>query len=288
MPVFPVFVTPGVPGALVDRNYRYEFRGFVFGADTPFQTEKVDGILGLPSARTSDDQNSVDHGDHAGVDLLPGRTITITMNVLAEGLSLADALMDQATLAFQVSKRNAFQEFQFVTQRPTHTKRFCWARARRCEFPSNYDTARGHAVGAVQLYATDPRFFTLAQTVSEIAIPVGLNTSQGIVQMLGNFADGSYPVLEISGPCTNPRIQNTDDGGRTIRIDVVVPNGQSLVIDTKAKTVFLNGVDQYDKVRADNEWWVLVPGNNHIVYDRSGAGASSTCEVRHYDAWTGA
>lgn len=288
MPVFPVFTEPGVPGALVDRDYRYEFRGFAFGADTAYQTEKVDGILGLPSARTSDDDNLAEHGSHAGIDSLPGRTITISMNVLAEGPHLADALVDEASGAFQVSRRNSFTEFPFVTQRPTHDKRFCWARARRCEFPSSYDTARGLAVGAMQLFATDPRFYSISETVSEIIIIDTESEATGTVPMFGNFEDGVWPIIEISGPAQNPRIQNIDDDNRTIRIDIIIGIGETLYVDTKLGTVFLDDVDRYDTVRADNEWWVLVPGDNHIVYDRADAGVQSTATVRHHDAWTGA
>lgn len=278
----------GVPGDLITREYQYEFRGWLFGSGTEFQTETVDGILGLPSARSSDDDNDEDHGMHPGADLLPGRTITVTMNVIAEGTP-AQPLIDKAARACQVSKKDAFVEFPWITRRPEHNKRYVLARARRCEFSSDYDLAHGLGKGGgVQFFATDPLFYSLEETALVIPIPNASVTAQGNVAGLGDFQDGSPPIIEVVGPATNPRIVNAADGGRTIRIDVVVPAGQLLVIDTKNRTVFLNGVDRYDTVRADNQWWRVVPGVNLITFNRTDAGANTNVTIRHHDAWTGA
>lgn len=289
MPIPPADpLNPNPPGQLIVADYQYEFRGLLFGSRTQYQVESMDGLLSLPSAKGDDDENQEDHGSIAGVDLIPPRTITSQINTLAEGYGTAQPLIDAAARAFQVSKRAAFVEYAFVTQRPGHTKRFCLARARRSDFPSNFDTAKGLAKGAMQLFATDPRFYSLAETITDIIIPNAGANNQGNVVNNGNLLDGTFPILEITGPSTNPRIQNNADGGRTIRIDVVIPAGQTLTIDTKNKTVFLNGVDRYDTVRSDNQWWVILPGVNVVVYNRTGAGNASQLRVRHNDAWTGA
>jgi hypothetical protein len=281
-------LTSAEPGDAITRDYQYEFRGLLFGSATSYQTETVEGIIGLPSALGSDDNNDEDHGMHAGVDLLPGRTITITMNLIAEGVP-AQVLLDAVTKTFQVSKRAAFVEYPFITRRPEHTKRFALCRARRAEFVSDYDLAHGLGKGGgVQLFATDPLFYSLEETELVIPIPNAAVMAQGNAAGLGDFLDGSPPIIEIAGPVTNPRIVNAADDGKTIRLDVVVGAGHTLLIDTKNKTVFLDGVDRFDTVRGDNQWWRIVPGINLITINRDNAGANTTMTVRHHEAWTGA
>lgn len=288
MPVYPAAaIAPGDPGYLVEEDYQYEFRALLFGHGTDFQTETVEGILGLPSARTSDTARDEDHGDYPGVDLMPGRTVNIKMNILGTVGDIQEKIA-LAAKTFQISKRRAFEEFPFVTKRPGQNPRYLWARARRAEFPSNYDTARGKAKGAVQLYATDPRWYSLEESLADITIAAAGANEQGNVETFGDLEDGTFPVIEIEGPCTNPRITNVTDDGRAIRIDVVVPIGQTLVIDTKAKTVFLNGVDRFDTVRGDNQWWVLLPDDNTVIYNRTGGGIASRCRLRWHDAWASA
>lgn len=288
MPVYPAAViAPGDPGFYIEEDFQYEFRSFLFGHNTDFQTESVEGILGIPAARTSDEPRGDDHGDHRGVNLLPGRTINIKMNILGTVGDIQQKI-SQAVRTFQISKRNAFVEYPFVTQRPGQDPRYVWARARRAEFPSNFETARGKAKGAVQLYATDPRWYSLEEFINDILVPTGENNVEGNVETFGDLEDGTFPIIEISGPCTNPRITNLADNERTIRLDIAVGVGETLIIDTKAKTAFLEGVDRFDTVRADNLWWVLLPGNNPILYNRSGGGVASNLRIRHHDAWTSA
>lgn len=274
-------------GDLITANMQYEFRGWLFGSGTSYVVETVDGILGLPSARTNDLEKQEDHGDHAGVDLIPGRTITMTMSALGDSVS-TQGLMDLVLQKMQTSKRAAFVEYPFVTQRPGHGKRFVNARPRRAEFPSNYETAHGRGIGALQWYATDPRWYSLAQSVQAVNLANTALAGNATANMTGDFEDGVEPIIEIQGPVTNPRIQNAADGNKTIRIDVVVNAGQTLYIDTRLKTVFLAGVDRYDTVRADNEWFSLLPGANVITLNRSNAGASMTMFLRWYNGWASA
>lgn len=288
MPVYPAtLIEPGESGSLITRDFQYEYNNFLFGSGTPYQTETVEGILGLPAVRTNDDENQEDHGDHAGVDLLPGRTITVAMNILGTSFDIQDRI-DAAIVAFQTSRRDAFMEFPWITQRPGHNKRFVYARARNPTFPSNYDTAKGKARGGVMFFATDPRFYSLQETLTVITAPADSTTAQADVPMLGNMKDGTYPIIEIDGPSTNPRITNANDDGRAIRLDVVVGVDQTLVIDTKRKHVTLQGVDRYEVVRADNQWWSLLPGDNTIVYTRNTNSLPSEMRVRHHDAWVSA
>lgn len=289
MPVYPsVALAPGDPGYQITEDMQYEFRGVLFGHGTEIQVETMEGLFGMPSARTNDDENQEDHGDHAGVDLSPGRTLTGKLNCLGGWGQGTQTLLDLLSEAFQSSKREAFMEYPFATQRPGHDVRFVYARPRRSEFPSDYALARGKGVGAIQVYATDPRWYSAVEQVQTLVLPNAGATITADVESYGDFKDGSMPLIEIDGPCTNPRVANLDDDGKTIRLDVVVPVGQTLLIDTKRRTVFLNGVDRFDTVRADNQWWVILPGINSIKYDRSAGGVASNLRLKFRAAWTSA
>lgn len=278
-------------GDLIDGDFQYEFRGFKFGSGTDYQTETVEGILGLPSARTSDDDKQEDHGMHPGQDLLSGRDIQISMNIMGDIGEDIEEKIGKAASAFQVTKRQTFTEFEFVTRRPGKTRRFARCRARRAAFPSNYDTARGLARGVVELFATDPRFWSAEEYAASVTLAIAATTGQTNVVMGGDFEDGSDPIITITGPCTNPFLTNATDGNRQFRTNgLVMAAIDTLVVDFRTGDVKLNGVDAYQYVKADNQWWVLVPGPNTFVYTREAGntGASSTATLRWRDAFTGA
>lgn len=282
-------------GDKIDRDFQYEFRDYLFGSGTDGQTETVEGILGQPSARTSDEDKQEDHGAWTGMDTLPGRTIQIALNLFGDMGEDIEAKIAAASKAFQVSKRNPFVEYEFVTKRPGHDKRFCRARARRCAFPSNYDTARGLSRGAVELFASDPRFYTLQAVTRNLVLPIADAAESMDIVSLGDFEDGSEEgVLTITGPATDPRIANAQDGNRTIRIDGVIAAGGVLVVDLREKTALYTvggvTVDWGGSIRNDNEWWVVLPGLNQITYTRDGGnvGAASTLTLVYRDAWVGA
>jgi hypothetical protein len=105
--------------------------------------------------------------------------------------------------------------------------------------------------------------------------------------MAGNFIGGAKPILEIQGPVTNPRITNGGDSNRGIRLDLVISAGQTLILNANDRTATLGGVDQSDKIRTDNQWWVLNPGNNLITFTRSNTPASTgILTIKWWNSWT--
>ena len=266
-------------------DYQYEFKGFLFGSGTSYLVEEVEGLIGLPDVKTNDEAKQDNHGYHRGLDLFAGRRLIFVLNILGSPGTDIENKIRTATSAFQVSKRAGTQEYKLLIKRPGRVGLFIECRARRMAFPSNYSTAKGLAKGGAELFASDPRYYSETQTSTFVDIANTAVQGQANVSMSGDFSDGSDPVLEIVGPATNPRIQNQADGGRTIRIDVVLSSTDTLVIDVKNKIVTINGVDRYNTVRADNQWWSLIPGTNTILYSRSDAVASSRLTVKHHNAF---
>ena len=84
-----------------------------------------------------------------------------------------------------------------------------------------------------------------------------------------------YPVLQLWGPCTFPRIDNLQDRNvfglpKQLAFDVALSAGQYLEVDLREKTVFLNGNPAQSRYStldfAVSEWWSLAPGDNFVKY----------------------
>ena len=84
-----------------------------------------------------------------------------------------------------------------------------------------------------------------------------------------------YPVMQLWGPCVNPKIDNlqdVDDSGVTKKLafNITLSAGQYLEVDTRSRTVLLNGnANQTRYATLDfslSTWFTLAPGNNFVKY----------------------
>lgn len=123
----------------------------------------------------------------------------------------------------------------------------------------------------VPLIAPDPR--KLASAGSSIA-------AAGAATNNGNFR--AAWVLTVTGAAAGPVVLTRTAPGatKTISINTSVPAAQTLVIDSRARSVILNGVNRYDLVTSTPEWFDLEPGANTIGY--SGGG---TFSLAWNDSW---
>lgn len=123
----------------------------------------------------------------------------------------------------------------------------------------------------IPLIAPDPRI--LANTGSSITAP-------GTATNNGNFK--AAWVLTVTGSAAGPIVLTRTAPGatKTISVTTSVPAAQLLVIDSRARSVVLNGVNRYDLVTGTPEWFDLEPGANTIGY--SGGG---TFSLAWNDSW---
>ncbi len=121
----------------------------------------------------------------------------------------------------------------------------------------------------IPLIAPDPRI--LANTATTI-------TPGGTATNTGNFA--ASPVLTVTGSAAGPIVIANTTAGRTITVTTAIPAAQLLVIDFRARTILLNGVNRYDLVTGTPQWFDIAPGNNTITY--SGGGTPS---LSWFDSW---
>lgn len=75
--------------------------------------------------------------------------------------------------------------------------------------------------------------------------------------------DNVYPMWEITGPATNPKLVDITTDTTMVYNGTISP-GQVVTIDMNKKTAFLNGISVIGNVSGD--WIYLNPGNNRITY----------------------
>lgn len=272
--------------------YGYEFRGLSFGTGTDFVTEEVTGLLSSATARDSDVDKAHDHGSNPGTLLYGKRIISFNMKIKGTSADI-EGKIATAQRIFQAPRiRYTNVPEPFVFQRPGGVKKVCYVRCTKRDFPSNFKTARGFAVGSVELVAPDPLIYSLTPSQAILTLDAGVVAGTNNATMNGDHADGASPVLTITGPATNPIIQNATDDGRAMRFDVVLAANDALRITVKTRRVErrvgLAGDwnKEFGLTRTDNQWWKLLPGVNVINYNRTGSATASTLTIDWSDTWS--
>lgn len=267
-------------GDLIIAVNQYEYNGWLFGAGTKFQPDKFSGLIDAPPIRSKDIPREDAWGSYPGRDVYSARVLTFNINmdsdpanVWADGRAVRNALLLQ-----DVSQ-------SFVINLPDGLgKRYCLMRPRKSDWDLEYKTHLGWGVGSVMLEGADPRWYNLVEASPSVNAGIGVTAVNLDVTNVGNT--DSAPVIEITGPWTNPRVANPQDGNRQLRLNAVVPAGQVLSIDMKTGVILLNGaVAPSGTLRDDNQWWKLKPGVNHLTANRDDSAALGTFKVRYRDAW---
>lgn len=270
-------------GDLIVKNHQYEYRGLLFGSSTLFMVLEVNGLLSTPGVKSEDHFRSDFHGEFNAPLLLSSRFIEVRMRTLHGPTSQADADAVQQLLSDTFLPTNS--EHLFAFSRPASGTRYCKCRVHDRVIPSVYELAKGVSEVNIMLKATDPLIYSLTQLSESI-------TASGTVVHMGNYP--MYPIIELDGPFENPRILHVEQdrmvGFGAPFNTLVGSSGQTLVIDSYDKTAELDGVDVYDKIIIDNQWWMLEPGTNTIQnYDSTGAGSTlspgGVMRIKHRDTW---
>lgn len=271
-------------GDLVVKDGQYEFNGILFNDAADGNAVKMittQGLFDLPDVKVNEVDTPEDHGGTIGRPVFAMRRLVLQFTVLAT----TPTLMYTKTRAITAALQPQDLLLPFVYQRPVVGKQFVNVKVSKFTgFDSSYEKERGSSPATAMLVAPDPRKLSFVQSSQTIVIASSGTTNSGTVNMAGDFVGGAKPILEIAGPATNPRISNAADGGRSLKIDVVIAAGQTLIVNFNTRSVTLGGIEQ--AVRTDNQWWVLRSGNNLLAYTRSNSPANtSTMTVKWWNSW---
>lgn len=102
-------------------------------------------------------------------------------------------------------------------------------------------------------------------------------------------------VLRIFGPCTGPRVENRDAGGRlefTAAGGLTIADGDYAEVDLAERTATLNGDPGTSLLRyleyadpARSSWWRLAPGSNLVRFYPHSATPPSSMQIFWRDTW---
>lgn len=118
--------------------------------------------------------------------------------------------------------------------------------------------------------------------------PASAAIGSGIAHNSGNV--DAYPLIRLYGPLTEPVIDNDTQGKSLTFVGLTIAAGDFLEIDTRAKTILLNGDpanSRYDKLSYPaSEWWTLSPGDNSIrFHPATYTEATTVAELSWRDAY---
>jgi len=131
--------------------------------------------------------------------------------------------------------------------------------------------------GGVGLYLRDLE--PLTATVDDLRIALsGFSDTTFISVNEGNFR--AQPVIELTGPLTNPKITN-EANHEWISIPTTIPNGETWVLDIAAFRLYRKSdmANRFQYLDVNSDWMELEPGQNPISFTATGMGAASGITV---------
>lgn len=187
----------------------------------------------------------------------------------------------------------------FYLKAPGVDERLVFVKSRGARY--DWTAARRLGVTDIQflMFAEDPRIYSaeLINTVFsyggdsgiglafsfafDVDFGGGATPGGGIISNNGNRP---APVeFIITGPVINPIIRNNTTGD-TLLFFIELLTGETLTINTRDRTVYLNGNANRRSTLQVAQWILLQPGNNDIFYGAL-TGIGSTLEISYRHAW---
>lgn len=250
----------------------------------------TDMSLGSPAPRAVVENRPGDHGAVDSTRFYGPRTIELTGYVGAsthpEFIGRVDNLLGRLALG-------SVHVLRFRRLGDTNDLR-CMVRV-----DSGVDMSAGEhpspfARWGVSLFCADPRLYSDTLTVASydptdagsdgLVFPLGFplvfgaEDGVGVLTVENAGTVSTPPVLTVTGPVTNPTIDNETLGLSIRTQNCGLASGDTLVVDVAERVVRLNGTtsrpDLVDTART--HWWELAPGPNRLRMRGSGMVSAET------------
>lgn len=270
--------------------WRSDTNRVLMGGGTDFGFDNLEGA-DHPAIREQDSNNPSRHGAHYGLDKFQDRQLKCELFVFGTGESLVSNI---ARLSKVFTPVRDDEEDAVLTWWPKDLNRKrVTGRPRRTFWTYDRQIIHGRAIPFTWRFdAPDPRWYD--HTESNQALTMAVGSSAASIDIIQTGDIETEPILEITGPATNPRISNLLDGNKQVKLgpsrageDLILSPTDTLIVDFKKKYVTLDGENYMGFVRPDNQWWELLPGTNRLTYNRSGStGAASFMTVKWRNAWS--
>jgi hypothetical protein len=294
-------------------NWQGSFGGLLIGEDTPYGIYKVEGWADTPVIKSGDMDRSRDQGELGGLDFMGGRDIIITGDAVSDGTSLQHALEAVGGL---MGAQPAEQPLWL--QLPNLPLLASMVRPRKNPTPIDIAYGSGLASKILGFHGGDPRLYAAPESaVATVPTPIagvhfnisfplafggGSSVSTLTLTNAGNWE--TRPVLVLTGPMTNPTIENATTGWSLSFVNptetgYTLNAGDTLTIDTDLRTVVY--VADGTSVGSPRVSWLvpgsiwpnpiagiagLAPGSNTIQFTTEDSGAvAGTLDVQFASAY---
>jgi hypothetical protein len=221
-------------------------------------------------------------------------------NVILQGMIYADVVLMEGFLdSLKENYAPSRTLIPFYVKAPGVDERVIFVKPLGVRY--DWDATRRLGMAPVQfrMFAEDPRIYT--STLITLPVSLGGTVTTGLGFSFGfdfgfgavsgslnvNAAnEGNRPTpatFIIYGPVTNPRILN-DTTGTEMQFAITVESGETLVVDTKYRTVKLDGTSNRRNTLVAPTWFHLDPGDNFLRY-LAESGGSTPMDVQYRHAW---
>lgn len=271
--------------------------GLTIGAGTSYRWGSwPEGLLDTPDVRVADEPLAQRHGVQAGSDWMGA--LRIVFDIVVNGSSLSDAESKLATLAaaFQPSATDVPLDVR-IGGSPSEYR--LYGRPRGVLTKLDRKAIGGVFLARAVFVATDPRKYDVDQSSATTGLSAasgGLTFSASAPFVFGTGGagstmscqnDGTFDapwVATFTGPLVAPELVHVDTGKRLTLSGASLVAGDSLVLDSKTRTVLLNGTaTRYSWLTSTSQWFDLSPGANSITLN--GASGSGSVSITWRSAW---
>jgi len=245
-------------------------------ADNGFSVRRVD--LGFPSPRTVVDSRPLANGTDDRTQFFGERVVSLDLLARGERQQKIDQLSPflvpsaRSYLYFQVG---AFERRILLRGR---SRQAIYNVPGKQEMLVQWDAPDGTAETAQANEVIVPASVQAAPGFTfdisfDLTFPAASPAGRTNVFTVGNAQ--CFPVIQLWGPCTFPRIDNLQDRNvfgvpKQLAFDVTLGAGQYLEVDLRERTVLLNGnpaESRYSTLDFTvSDWWTLAPGDNFVKY----------------------
>lgn len=175
--------------------------------------------------------------------------------------------------------------------------RVAYCRVTNVDLPVDHEYALGVARSTLQFVATDPRIYGTTEhsgTTGTASVTGGLSFPHGFPHGFGSATPGTIQVVNeghvpapwtatLTGPLSGPRISLVGTVGVLAFDGFDLPAGQTLEIDSAARTILLNGQSSRYGSASLIRWFDLPVGTSQIQL--SAAAGEGSLTVRWRDTY---
>lgn len=278
-------------GALITAPWQIEMNGLLMGATTDYVVRAFDPWA-MPVVRTSDSQFAGQHGVRPGADWLGERAVAVSILIRPSTDAVEQAARRTLAGAWRPITSQARVGLWWMEDDGNKYVLFGKPRATGSTVAPTLPTE-------ARFLATDPRIYSASLKTLSAGLPTvsgGLSFPASAPFVFGSAGSGGSiaatndgtieaPYVAVfTGPLVAPTLTHTGQA-RTLSLSgASLAAGETLVLDSAARTVLLNGSSsRFSWLSSLSQWFTLEPGANALQFNA--ASGSGSCQVAFRDAW---